>query len=142
MPSPCTSVVEDTTDRVEPRASEVREHGRDSYQRRRWVDFTALSRADEIEPLGAGHLWLLAWSAHLSGRDDDFARAMGRAYRAHLEAGKPLSAVRCAGWLGAILALDGEAGPGAGWLSRAQRLVERKGVDCPEKWLPPHHGGV
>ena len=56
---------------------------------------------------------------------------MGRAYRANLDASEPLFAARCAGWLGAILDLGGEVGPGAGWLIRAQRLVE--GVDCPER---------
>jgi DNA-binding NarL/FixJ family response regulator len=121
-------------DRVEPSPSDVRERGRDCYQRRRWVGaFAALSQADEIEPLAAADLWLLAWSAHLIGRDEDFARAMSRAYRAHLDAAEPLSAARCAGWLGAVLALGGEAGPGAGWLSRAERLVERVGVDCAER---------
>ena len=121
-------------DRVEPSASNLLERGRDCYQRRRWSDaFTALSRAGETEPLGADDLWLLAWSAHLTGRDNEFVQAMGRAYRANLDAGEPLSAARCAGWLGAILALDGEVGPGAGWTSRAERLVERQGVDCPER---------
>ncbi len=121
-------------DRVEPSPSDIRERGRDCYQRRRWVDaFAALSQADQIEPLAASDLWLLAWSAHLSGRDEDFAHAMSRAYRAYLATAQPLTAARCAGWLGAVLALGGEAGPGAGWLSRAERLVERAGVDCAER---------
>jgi ATP/maltotriose-dependent transcriptional regulator MalT len=120
--------------RVELPASDIRERGRDCYQRRRWLEaFAALSQADQIEPLPAADLWLLAWSAHLSGRDEDFTRAMSRAYRAYLDAGEPLVAARCAGWLGAILALNGEAGPGAGWLSRAERIIEREGVDCPER---------
>ncbi|HEX6759971.1 MAG TPA: LuxR C-terminal-related transcriptional regulator [Propionibacteriaceae bacterium] len=120
--------------RVELPASDIQERGRECYQRRRWVDaFDALSQADQIEPLAAADLWLLAWSAHLSGRDEEFARAMSRAYRAYLDAGEPLAAARCAGWLGTILNLGGQAGPGAGWLSRAQRLVEREGVDCPER---------
>ena len=121
-------------DRVEPQVSELRERGRDCYQRRQWIAaFDAFSQADETEPLAAADLWLLAWSAHLTGRDEDFARTMGRAYRAHLDAGEPLAAARCAGWLGAMLDLGGEVGPGAGWLSRAERLVEREGVDCPER---------
>ncbi|HJY42999.1 MAG TPA: LuxR C-terminal-related transcriptional regulator [Propionibacteriaceae bacterium] len=121
-------------DRAEPSVSELRESGRDCYQRRQWVAaFAALSQADHIEPLAAADLWLLAWSAHLSGRDPDFAQAMGRAYRANLDAGEPLTAARCAGWLGAILDVGGEVGPGAGWLSRAQRLIEREGIDCPER---------
>jgi DNA-binding CsgD family transcriptional regulator/tetratricopeptide (TPR) repeat protein len=120
--------------RVELPASENRERGRDCYQRRRWVDaFDAFSQADQIEPLAAADLWLLAWSAHLSGRDEDFTRAMSRAYRAYLDAGEPLAAARCAGWLGTILDLVGEAGPAAGWLSRARRIIEREGVDCPER---------
>ena len=119
---------------VESSASEVLERGRDSYQRRRWAEaFLALSKADEIEPLDADDLCILGWSAHLSGRDLDFARAMGRAYRVHLDAGEQLRAARCAGWLGTILGVGGEAGPAAGWLNRAKRLVERAGVDCPER---------
>ena len=63
--------------RVEPAVSERTELGRDCYQRRRWGDaFDALSRADQIEPLAAADLWLLAWSAHLTGRDEEFARRM------------------------------------------------------------------
>ena len=121
-------------DRVEPPGSEPRERGRECYRRRQWIAaFDAFSQADETQPLAAADLWLLAWSAHLTGRDEDFARAMSRAYRAHLDAGEPLAAARCAGWLGAMLALAGESGPAAGWLSRAQRLVEREGVDCPER---------
>ncbi len=123
---------------VEPSASEVLERGRDSYQRRRWAEaFLALSKADEIEPLDADDLCILGWSAHLSGRDLDFARAMGRAYRVHLDAGEQLRAARCAGWLGTILGVGGEAGPAAGWLNRAKRLVERAGVDCPERGFLP-----
>ena len=121
-------------DRVEPQISELRERARDCYRRRQWIAaFDAFSQADETEPLAAADLWLLAWSAHLTGRDEDFAQTMGRAYRAHLDAGEPLSAARCAGWLGAMLDLGGEVGPGAGWLSRAGRLVEREGIDCPER---------
>jgi ATP/maltotriose-dependent transcriptional regulator MalT len=127
-------VVEDTMDRVEPPVSELQKLGRDCYQRRRWgAAFDDLSRADEIEPLAAADLWLLAWSAHLTGRDEDFARTMGRAYRTYLAEGEFLHAARCAGWLGGMLGLAGESGPGAGWLSRAQRLIEREGIDCPER---------
>jgi DNA-binding NarL/FixJ family response regulator len=127
-------VVEDTMDRVEPPVSELPQHGRDCYQRRRWAAaFDALSQADEIQPLVAADLWLLAWSAHLTGRDEDFARTMGRAYRAYLDEGESLHAARCAGWLGGMLGLAGESGHGAGWLSRAKRLIEREGVDCPER---------
>ena len=129
MAGPSRNSNADPMNRVELPASDIQERGRDCYQRRRWVDaFAALSQADQIEPLAAADLWLLAWSAHLSGRDEEFARAMSRAYRAYLDAGEPLAAARCAGWLGTILDLCGQAGPGAGWLSRAQRLVEREGV--------------
>ncbi len=121
-------------DRVEPPVSELQKLGRDCYQRRRWgAASDALSRADEIEPLAAADLWLLAWSAHLTGRDEDFARTMGRAYRTYLDEGEFLHAARCAGWLGGMLGLAGQSGPGAGWLSRAQRLIEREGIDCPER---------
>jgi len=131
---PCASVVEDTMDRVEPPVSELPKRGRDCYQRRQWsAAFDAFSQADEIQALSPADLWLLAWSAHLTGRDEDFARTMGRAYRAYLDEGESLHAARCAGWLSAMLGLAGESGQGAGWLGRAQRLIEREGVDCPER---------
>jgi ATP/maltotriose-dependent transcriptional regulator MalT len=109
------------------------EQARKAYERRNWSDaYGSLAHADQAVPLGVEDLELLATSAYLIGRDDDYLRALDRAYRAHLEAGNVRRAVRCAFWLGLRLVLRGETGPGTGWLTRAQRLLEREEHDCVE----------
>jgi ATP/maltotriose-dependent transcriptional regulator MalT len=118
-------------------ASQELERGRSSFERRAWLDaYTALSEADRAEPLGAADLDLLATSASLLGRMDDYLTVLERAHLAHLERGDNLAAARTAGWLGMTLAIRGELGPASGWFGRAQRLVEREGRECVEQgWL-------
>jgi DNA-binding CsgD family transcriptional regulator/tetratricopeptide (TPR) repeat protein len=113
------------------------ERGRDAYERRAWLDaYTSLSRADEASPLGAEDLELLANSASMVGRMDDYLALLERAHRRYLDAGNALRAARCAGWIGMNLAIRGEIGPARGWFGRAQRLVEREGRDSVEQgWL-------
>jgi DNA-binding CsgD family transcriptional regulator len=108
--------------------------GREAYARREWHDaYSALSRADAATPLGAEDLELLAISASMLGRMDDFLALLERAHHARLEAGEGLPAARSAFWIGMNLALRGEIGPAGGWFGRAQRLVEREGRDCVEQ---------
>jgi DNA-binding CsgD family transcriptional regulator len=118
-------------------AGDELERGRTSFARRAWLDaYTALSRADQIEPLGAADLDLLTTSASLVGRMDEYLTLLERAHLAHIERGENLAAARSAGWLGMTLAIRGEMGPASGWFGRAQRLVEREGRDCAERgWL-------
>lgn len=107
------------------------EEGRKHFQRSAWRDaYRCLSLADEAGMLGAGDLELLATSAYLVGREDDFDRFLSRGYREHLNAGHEVRAARCAFWLGLTLMLRGEAGQASGWLARTRRLVE--GRDCVE----------
>ena len=108
--------------------------GRASYVARAWEEARAsLVRADQAAPLGADDLELLATSAYMVGRVDDFLSVLERAHHRHLlDDGEPLRAVRCAFFLGVNLALRGDLGHAAGWFARAQRLVEREGVDCVE----------
>jgi DNA-binding CsgD family transcriptional regulator len=108
--------------------------GRESYARRAWMDaYRSLSRADQASPLGAEDLELLATSAFMLGRDDDCLSSLERAHHAYLDAGEAMRAVRCAFWLVINLALGGEMSRATGWLGRAQRLVEREGLDCVER---------
>jgi ATP/maltotriose-dependent transcriptional regulator MalT len=118
-------------------ASQELERGRTSFERRAWLDaYTALWEADRLEPLSATDLDLLATSASLLGRMDDYLTVLERAHLAHLERGDNLAAARAAGWLGMTLAIRGELGPASGWFGRAQRLVEREGRECAEQgWL-------
>jgi DNA-binding CsgD family transcriptional regulator len=110
------------------------ERGRDAYARRAWLDaFESLSRADQAAPLGAEDLELLATSASMVGRMDDYLALLERAHHAYLDAGEALRATRAAFWIGMNLAIRGEVGPMLGWFGRAQRLVEREGRDCVEQ---------
>ena len=59
-------------------AGNVLERGRASYAKRAWLDaYDWLSRADEDELLAPEDLELLARSAYMLGRDDDYVRALG-----------------------------------------------------------------
>jgi DNA-binding NarL/FixJ family response regulator len=108
--------------------------GREAFVRRAWPDaFESLSQADQAAPLGAAELELLATSAYMLGRDDDYVRALERAHHAYLDTGRIPRAVYCACWIGHNMMLRGEAGPATGWFSRGQRLLERDGQDCAER---------
>ena len=95
--------------------------------------YRSLSLADKGAPLGGEDLELLAMSAYLLGRDDDYLRALDRAHHAYLDSGEDVRAVRCAFWLGLRLLFRGETGRASGWLARAQRLLERQERDCVEQ---------
>jgi len=110
------------------------EQGREHYAARAWSDaHAALSAADRQAALAAEDLELLAVAAYMIGHQDEYTDVLGRAHRAHLDAGEGLKAARCAGWLGTNLAMQGELGRAGGWLSRARRLVEREGRECVEQ---------
>jgi hypothetical protein len=65
------------------------ERGRECYGRRAWAGACqALSLADKVVPLAVEDLELLAMSAYLIARDDDYLTALERAYNAYLDAGK------------------------------------------------------
>jgi DNA-binding CsgD family transcriptional regulator len=112
---------------------ECLERGRAHYERREWADaFRVLSQADQAARLAPADLELLAMSAYLAGRDDDYLRTLERAHQAHLDAGACQHAVRCAFWLGFRLLLRGETGRATGWFARAQRLLEGE-QECAEE---------
>ena len=109
------------------------ERGRRHYEQRSWADaFDALTRADEATPLGTDDLELLAMSAYLIGREDDYLSALERAHLALLEAGRWTRAARGAFWIGLCLLFRGKTGPATGWFGRAQRLLDRDGQACAE----------
>ena len=106
--------------------------GRESYRRQAWTAaYQALSQADQVTLLEVEDLELLATSAYLSGREDEFLRVLERAHHVHLHAGESVRAARCAFWVGIRLFLRGETGRATGWLARAQRLLEQR--DCVEQ---------
>jgi DNA-binding CsgD family transcriptional regulator len=110
------------------------ERGRKSYVSRAWMDaYGSLSNADQVAPLGAEDLELLARSAYMLGRDDEYASCLERAHHTYLEAGDASRAVRCAFWIGHNLLFRSETGPALGWFARAQRLLEREERECVER---------
>jgi DNA-binding CsgD family transcriptional regulator len=107
------------------------DQGRKSYARRAWMDaHESLSHADQVAPLGAEDLELLARSAYMLGRDDEYVSCLERAHHTYLEAGDASRAVRCAFWIGHNLLFRSEMSPALGWFARAQRLLEREERDC------------
>jgi ATP/maltotriose-dependent transcriptional regulator MalT len=111
----------------------VLQEGRKAYARSAWAQaYESLARADELEPLAAEDLELLATSAFMLGREDESMRALERACHRHSEADERRPAARCAFWIGIQLMLHGEMGPATGWLGRADRLLEGEG-ECVEQ---------
>ena len=118
----------------EPGAGSELERGRGFYRRHEWADaFDALARADGAASLTTDDLERLGWSAGLSGHDDVMLDAFERLYTLHDEAGAHARAARCGFWLGMRLMAMAEPARGAGWLSRAQRSLERVDGDCVER---------
>jgi DNA-binding CsgD family transcriptional regulator len=117
-----------------PAATDALEQGRTSYQRREWKDaFRLLTSADRIAPLGAADLERVAWSAALTGQDDEMVKALERAHQGYVDGGQDLRAVTMAFWAGFRLMFLGEMGRGSAWLTRAERQVEQHGRDCVER---------
>jgi ATP/maltotriose-dependent transcriptional regulator MalT len=110
------------------------ERGRELFAHRAWGDaHAALSAADRQAPLAPGDLDRLATAAYMLGLQEEYLDALGRAHRAHLDAGAGLQAAGSALWIGITLAQQGEMARAGGWLGRARRLVEREGRDCVER---------
>jgi DNA-binding CsgD family transcriptional regulator len=110
--------------------------GREAYANRAWLDaYTALSEADRAAPLQAEDLELLATSASMVGRMDEYVAVLERLYQTRLDAGEELPAARAAFWLGMTFAVRGEMGQAGGWFGRVQRLVERADEECVEQGL-------
>ena len=109
------------------------ERGRDAYARSEWeTAYESLARADQLEPLAAEDLELLATSVYMLGREDEWMQTLERAYHRRAGDGETRRAARCAFWIGMHLVLRGQMGPGTGWLGRAQRLIEQEG-ECVER---------
>jgi DNA-binding CsgD family transcriptional regulator len=114
-------------------AGDVLDRGRSAYAERAWLDaYECLSRADDADLLAPEDLELLARSAYMLGRDDDYVRSLERAHHGHLDAGDVPAAARCAWWIGHNLIMRGETARADGWFSRGDRLLDEAGRDCVE----------
>ena len=120
------------------RADDRLRRARQAYAERAWREaYEAFSFAEEESPLTAADLELLATSAYMLGREDEWLRGLERAHHLYADAGEIPRAVRCAFWVGTGLALRGEIGGATGWAGRALRLLDQEDYDCVERrYLP------
>jgi len=96
--------------------------------------FALLTVADQPGSLSPDDLELLAVSAYMLGRDDDYVDALERAHHALLEAGDVRRAVRCTFWIGHSRLFRGDAAQAMGWFDRGRRLLGDD--DCVEQgWM-------
>lgn len=91
-----------------------------------------MTRADPAT-LGADDLRALSSAAYLSGDRDAAVRHLQRAHSLSVVAGDRLGAARDAHWLAMILSSGGEPAVGAGWVARAERLLEDEPEDAVER---------
>lgn len=89
--------------------------------------------ADRTDPLGADDVELLARSAYMLGRDDEYVAGLERAHRALISAGEVPRAVRCAFWIGHSFLFRGETARAFGWFARGQRALDEDGRECAER---------
>lgn len=110
------------------------DRGRSCFERHIWGEaYAQLSAADREQPLVPEDLERLAIAAHLVGDDGACGEAWERAHHQRLEQGEVARAVRCAFWLALGLLTTGKVAHGAGWLARAQRLLDYGQLDCVEQ---------
>ncbi len=117
---------------VDPAAALDR--GRETYASQIWGEACEqLEAADRAADLGAGDLERLATCLYMLGRERGYLKTLERAYRAHLDEGHELAAVRAAFWIGVGLARCNQAGQAGGWLGRAGRLLDKRAEDSVER---------
>ncbi|MCX4986013.1 LuxR C-terminal-related transcriptional regulator [Streptomyces sp. NBC_00572] len=123
--------------------------GRAYYAAAAWLDaFEGLGAVDAATPLGPSDLELLARSAYMLGRDDEYVAGLERAHTLWLDAGDVPRAVRCAVWIGHSMLFRGHGARASGWFSLGERLLKADGRDCVERgyllipvWLSQMGGG-
>jgi len=114
------------------------EEGQAAFERGAWSEsFRLLSAADAQAPLDPVDLDCLATAAYLVGEEIASTQARTRAHAGFLERGEPVRAARSAIWL-ALTMFDRsrQRAQAAGWLGRAQRLLDDIKEPCVEHgWL-------
>ena len=104
------------------------DRGRAAYDRQAWADARdLLSAADREASLGVEDIERLAIATYLVGEYAESMELSRRAYRDSIGAGDVARAVRSAFWVAVEHLGRGEMAPAAGWLARAQRLVDEGG---------------
>ena len=105
--------------------------GRKAFEERAWAEsYRLLQAADRDVPLEPDDLERLAIAAYLAGHDHDCDVITARAHQGFLDRGDREGAARAAFWLGFALFARGAMAPAAGWLARAERLLDEGRLDC------------
>jgi class 3 adenylate cyclase len=109
------------------------EAGRDAIDRHAWSEaYELLSGADAAGPTPPEDLERLASAAWWMGRLDDCISARERAFAAYMDAGEEHRAALVAMMLAKDHYAKGASSIGAGWVNRAERLLEGT-PDCVEQ---------
>ena len=111
--------------------------GRHAFEREAWSDaYTLLGQADGDTPLAPEDLERLADAAMLVGDEAGSAEARTRAHHGFLERGDTCRAVRSAiALLFSMHDRPAYQAQAAGWLARAQRLLDEHPDACPERGM-------
>ncbi len=120
------------------------EQGREAFANGWWpAAVEHLRAADSVGGVPPDDLMQLAVAMQTRRRDyAGSKRAFERAYRAHLDAGDPAAAARCAWWLGLTYMNLGDPAQGAGWIGRAAEVLERVDGECVEQGYLLASGGL
>jgi DNA-binding CsgD family transcriptional regulator/mannose-6-phosphate isomerase-like protein (cupin superfamily) len=110
---------------------------RDAFARQDWKRaYAGLSAADAARAqVSASDLECLAIAAYMLGKDEVSADLWSRAHTEWLRLHDPKRAARCTFWLVLDLLTRNEAAQAAGWIARAQHLLDRQPGDCAERGL-------
>src|SRR6476661_6417842 len=105
--------------------AETLELGRAAMDRHAWTEaMEVFGAADRDGGLSAADLERLGTAAWWAGRPDEAAEALERAFNSHTDAGRSSDAA----WIAMLLAYGAfrrrMESIGAGWLARAERLLE------------------
>jgi ATP/maltotriose-dependent transcriptional regulator MalT len=112
---------------------ELLDRARRAYGKRDWVVAREHFReAGEGGALTGDDLHALANCSWWLGELDEALPALERAYRCYLQEGSPRTAALVALDIGYTCMIRGDEAQGAGWLSRAERLLEDEGP-CAER---------
>src|SRR5262245_60063578 len=109
--------------------------GRDAFDRHVWGEaHAALASADRERPLEPDDLQRLSIAAYLTGQPAEQTNALlARTHHAYLSRGDTPHAVQAAFWLAFALQHAGDRAQAAGWMARAQRLLDDRQSDCVER---------
>ncbi|MFW6092181.1 MAG: DNA-binding response regulator, partial [Actinomycetota bacterium] len=113
---------------------DVLDQGRAAYARQEWANaYTHLAAADRATPLDPGDLERLATAAYLTGDEPAAVTVLTRAFHESVGRDEIERAARCGFWLSHHLLLGGDAIQSGGWLTRTQRMLDDRQLDCLER---------